>query len=479
MTKKPTELIDQSPIHLRHRPRKFADLIGQAFIAETLSKTLERGAIAPAYLFSGSRGTGKTTTARIFARGLNCQETDRPTSTPCGGCDSCQAIANGNDLDVTEIDAASNNGVEFARELRERAQFRAVRGRYKVYVIDEAHMLTTAAQNALLKVLEEPPSKVVFVLATTDPQKLLDTIRSRCHEFRFKPAPVTASAELLEKIATAEGIDLDPQAAKAIASATRGGLRDAQTLLGLLATRGDRITPDLVTQALNSVDPSEIVKVVSAIESANARDTLAAVRGLLEASNEPAEILDAFVVIYRDLLSVAAVGSLEVAASPETVHDSIERFAKETSLAALIPKLDRLRRASRELTTSVSDKQKAIWLEVLALELATMGATTAVPQPPLPSMVATPQQTKPDKPPTKLPTANTSNSDDDFDFSTVLAEVSSRLARKAIADSTINATPDGVVTVTNVRRVRRHQSTLLEAYHAAGFDIDFVDLQEV
>ena len=178
------------PLHHKYRPQTFADLVGQEAIATTLTNALFSERIAPAYLFTGPRGTGKTSSARILAKSLNCIAGDKPTPSPCGKCEICRAITKGNALDVIEIDAASNTGVYNIREIIERSQFSPVQCRYKVYVIDECHMLSTAAFNALLKTLEEPPDRVIFVLATTDPQRVLPTIISRCQRFDYRRIPL-------------------------------------------------------------------------------------------------------------------------------------------------------------------------------------------------------------------------------------------------------------------------------------------------
>jgi len=185
------------PLHHKYRPQTFAELVGQEAIAQTLSNALQQQRIAPAYLFTGARGTGKTSSARILAKSLNCLAADQPTAKPCGVCEVCRAITTGSALDVIEIDAASNTGVDNIRELIERAQFAPVQCRYKVYAIDECHMLSTAAFNALLKTLEEPPDRVVFVLATTDPQRVLPTIISRCQRFDFRRIPLDAMVQHL------------------------------------------------------------------------------------------------------------------------------------------------------------------------------------------------------------------------------------------------------------------------------------------
>ncbi len=180
------------PLHHKYRPQTFADLVGQETISLALTNAIERNKIAPAYLFTGPRGTGKTSSARILAKSLNCLTSQKPTANPCGRCEVCQAIAASNALDVMEIDAASNTGVDNIREIIERSRFAPVQCRYKIYAIDECHMLSTAAFNALLKTLEEPPPQVVFILATTDPQRVLSTIISRCQRFDYRRIPLEA-----------------------------------------------------------------------------------------------------------------------------------------------------------------------------------------------------------------------------------------------------------------------------------------------
>lgn len=205
------------PLHHKYRPQRFDQLVGQKAVADTLSQALLRNRIAPAYLFSGPRGTGKTSSARILARSLNCLASPGPTPEPCGRCQLCTDIASGNALDVIEIDAASNTGVDNIRELIERSRFAPVQARWKVYVVDECHMLSTAAFNALLKTLEEPPPRVVFVLATTDPQRVLPTILSRCQRFDFRRIPLEALEGHLHWIAAEESIGITPEALHLVA----------------------------------------------------------------------------------------------------------------------------------------------------------------------------------------------------------------------------------------------------------------------
>src|SRR5712691_3667306 len=211
------------------RPQTFADVVGQQHVTRTLSNAIQSGRVAHAYIFSGARGVGKTTTARILAKALNCVK--GPAAEPCNACDSCREIGLGNSLDVIEIDAASNRGIDQIRELREMVRYAPAGGRYKVVILDEAHMLTDEASNALLKTLEEPPDKVIFVMATTEPEKLADTIRSRSQHFHFRALSFAEIAGRLEEIGQKEKLRIEPGAMAVIARMAEGSLRDALSLL--------------------------------------------------------------------------------------------------------------------------------------------------------------------------------------------------------------------------------------------------------
>jgi DNA polymerase-3 subunit gamma/tau len=241
------------PLHHKYRPQRFADLVGQSAIAHTLINAINQKKIAPAYLFTGPRGTGKTSSARILAKSLNCLDSDRPTANPCGKCEVCRAIAAGTALDVIEIDAASNTGVDNIREVIERAQFAPVQCRYKVYVIDECHMLSTAAFNALLKTLEEPPRNVIFILATTDPQRVLSTIISRCQRFDYRRIPLAEMVTHLRYIAREEAIDITEDALTLVAQIANGGLRDAESLLDQLSLLPETITVEKIWDLVGAV----------------------------------------------------------------------------------------------------------------------------------------------------------------------------------------------------------------------------------
>ena len=224
----------------KYRPQTFDDLVGQEHVTRTLKNAVEQNRLAHAYLFVGPRGIGKTSSARILAKALNCIH--GPTTSPCGVCDNCKEIAAGNSLDVLEIDGASNNGVEQVRELRDNVRYAPAKARYKIYIIDEVHMLRQQAFNALLKTLEEPPEHVKFIFATTEPQKVLPTILSRCQRFDLHRIPTNLIADHLQFIAKQEKVKLEPAAAHAIARGADGGLRDAESMLDqLVAFCGETI----------------------------------------------------------------------------------------------------------------------------------------------------------------------------------------------------------------------------------------------
>src|SRR4051812_40309856 len=216
----------------RYRPQQFGDLVGQEAVAQALANALQSNRVAHAYLFTGARGVGKTSTARILAKALNCEK--GPTTTPCGECDLCKSIAAGDDQDVLEIDGASNRGIDEVREIRSNVQYRPSRARYKIYIIDEVHMLTTPAFNALLKTLEEPPPHVKFIFATTEVNKIPVTILSRCQRFDFAGIGLTRIVERLQQIVAAEGMQADQDALTLIARRAGGSMRDAQSLLDQL-----------------------------------------------------------------------------------------------------------------------------------------------------------------------------------------------------------------------------------------------------
>ena len=260
-------------LYRKWRPRRFGEIVGQEPVVRTLSRAIETGRFSHAYLFSGPRGTGKTSTAKVLAMGLNCVK--GPTPEPDGTCESCRAIVNNSSLDVVEMDAASNRGIDEIRDLRDRVNLAPVAGRMKVYIIDEVHMLTAEAFNALLKMLEEPPEHVVFVLATTEKHKVLPTIISRCQSFDFRRPGVETLKDKLAEIAEAEGIEVEPEALTVIAREGRGSFRDAEGLLDQLSSFAEGpITASMVRELLGSVGPEALLETTSALYERRAADAL-------------------------------------------------------------------------------------------------------------------------------------------------------------------------------------------------------------
>jgi DNA polymerase-3 subunit gamma/tau len=292
------------------RPETFAEVVGQKHVVRTLSAAVASNRIAHAYLFAGPRGVGKTTVARILAKALNCAQ--GPTAEPCGECDACREIAAGKSLDVIEIDGASNRKIEDARGIRETVQYAPLSGRMKVYIIDEAHMLTREAFNALLKTLEEPPPHVVFVLATTEPGKIPDTIVSRCQRFDFHRIAAAEIEARLTEIAAAEGIEAEEGALRLVAARADGSMRDAESLLDqLMSVGGKRVSSDDVARVLGIPDIDVFFSLSDAIASHDRRATLGALEAALDAGFDPRDLLDGFVTHLRDLLLVRAAPAPE------------------------------------------------------------------------------------------------------------------------------------------------------------------------
>lgn len=365
------------PLHHKYRPQRFSQLVGQEAIATTLSNALRTGRIAPAYLFTGPRGTGKTSSARILARSLNCIASAEPTPEPCGSCELCRSIASGSALDVIEIDAASNTGVDNIRDLIERSRFAPVQARWKVYVVDECHMLSTAAFNALLKTLEEPPPRVVFVLATTDPQRVLPTILSRCQRFDFRRIPLEAMEQHLSWIAKQEAIAINPAAIHLVAQMAQGGLRDAESLLDQLSLLPPPVEPDAVWELLGAVPEQELLGLAAALAAADPVALLKNIRELLDRGREATAVLQGIAGLLRDLvLAIAAPDQPELSGFSPANRAELPALANRLGRQKLLSWQQGLRGSETQLRQSA---QPRLWLEVLLLGLLSEPAIASAP----------------------------------------------------------------------------------------------------
>jgi DNA polymerase-3 subunit gamma/tau len=315
-------------LYNKWRGQTFEDILGQEHITRTLRNQIRAGRVGHAYLFTGLRGTGKTSTARILAKAVNCiGETDAP---PCNQCRICRSIGSGGSMDLIEIDAASNRGIDEIRELRERVAFSPSEARFKVYVIDEVHMLTNEAFNALLKTLEEPPAHVIFVLCTTEPHRLPETILSRCQRFDFRRAAVAVVMEKLYKICEHEGIAITSDALEFVARKGGGSFRDAESLLDQLAAYGSReVTLDLVQQVLGAVDASLMATIIEGMVQGDMADGLAAIGEAMDRGAEPRQFLG-------DVLdSLRAVLLLRIGGQDDLVQLAPEALAHMRRIAQL------------------------------------------------------------------------------------------------------------------------------------------------
>ncbi len=353
------------PLHHKYRPNSFDELVGQGPITSTLKQALTSNRIAPAYIFSGPRGTGKTSSARIFAKSLNCLRSEKATTVPCGECELCKGINLGNALDVIEIDAASNTGVENIRELIERSKFAPAKARWKVYVIDECHMLSTAAFNALLKTLEEPPRQVVFILATTDPQRVLPTILSRCMRFDFKRIGLNHLENHLINIAKKEEIVINKEAIALIAKHSQGGLRDAESLLDQVSLLPQPITQSNIINLIGSVPEEELIILAKSLLNKDPNSILNICNRLINHGKEPIAILQGIASILRDLVIK------KVSNNPTNLYNISQENSENLKDLADSIKLDQILRLQAKLKGSENyirnSNQPNLWLEIQLL----------------------------------------------------------------------------------------------------------------
>ena len=304
-------LRSMSALYRRYRPRDFSEVVGQRPIVRTLANAIETGRVRHAYLFSGPRGTGKTSLAKILAKSLNCLSSPGPTVTPCLTCASCVSIHDATALDVIELDAASNRGIDDIREIRERVAVHPVQGRKKVYILDEAHSLTADASNALLKTLEEPPEHVVFVLCTTEPHRLLDTIRGRCQSFAFQRPTIADATEALDRVVAAESIEIDRDALTLIARAGKGSFRDAISTLDQVVTAvGGPVAATDVRSVLGLADESSIGRLIDLIAAQDAPAALALVEDAVEEGQDLGQFVSDSLTYLRLVFLTAHLGEL-------------------------------------------------------------------------------------------------------------------------------------------------------------------------
>jgi len=355
-------LNSHKPFHLKYRPINFDELIGQDVISVTLKQALITNKIAPAYLFCGPRGTGKTSSARIFAKSLNCQKYSKPNQLPCNKCELCKNINIGIALDIIEIDAASNTGVENIRDIIERANFAPTQARWKIYVIDECHMLSAAASNALLKTIEEPPERVVFILATTNPERVLKTIQSRCQKFNFKRINSEHIYNNLLDISNKELINFEDEGLRLIAKRSNGGMRDAQRLLDQLSLIPNGITKKNVEELLGEVSENDLVDLINALIKNIPDSVIKSCINLYDAGNEPISILEGLLNITRDLLLKTVDNNYsDLFYTSKEFQPEIERLSKLINKNKIIEWHRYLKNLEYQIKNST---QPRLWLEI-------------------------------------------------------------------------------------------------------------------
>jgi len=367
----------------KYRPQTFEEVVGQSHVTTTLANAIKANRISHAYLFAGPKGTGKTTVARILAKALNCKE--GPTPLPCGKCDSCNEIAIGRSLDVMEIDGASNNSVEDVRTLRENIRYVPSRGKYKIYIIDEVHMLSDSAFNALLKTLEEPPTHAIFIFATTEPHKVPQTVLSRCQRFDFRRIPTSDLVKTIQTIAQKEKLEIDQDASYILARRADGSLRDILSLLDqVIAFGGEaeesssqrRVTKELVTQTLGLVDQEKLFEITDAISQKDASKGLSILNQLIDSGIDLPEFVNSLLQHFRDLL-VSKVGpdSKILFDLSDTYIDRYKEKAKDFSETDILRMIKIV--ADLNLTLKRATDPR-IFLELALMKLLKMESTVSL-----------------------------------------------------------------------------------------------------
>lgn len=336
-------------LYRKFRPKRFEDVIGQKTLIETLTNQITMGSIGHAYLFTGTRGTGKTSTAKLLSRAINCLSPDGIN--PCNECEVCQGILNESLMDIIELDAASNNGVDDIREIRENVKYPPSKAKYKVYIIDEVHMLSQGAFNALLKTLEEPPSYVVFILATTEPHKIPDTIHSRCQRFDFKRVTSEDLLERLKFICDELGLEYEDRALKVIIRKGEGAVRDSLSVLEkCISFSSNKLTYDMVVETLGLVDDIVFMKLTDSIIEENAMESMKMLDEIISSGRNTAQFLKDYIQYIRDLMLVkSSERLLDMIDGPEATKEGLQRQANEMSLNNIIRVLNILTTAENEM----------------------------------------------------------------------------------------------------------------------------------
>ncbi len=358
------------PLYRKYRPQTFHDLIGQENIVHALSNAIKLNRISHAYLLCGPRGTGKTSSARILAKSLNCKE--GPTLTPCGKCPACLDIMNSVPVDVIEIDAASNRSVEDTQAILEKIQYVPVNGRYKIYVIDEVHMLSTHAFNALLKTIEEPPENVIFILATTEPHKVLDTIISRCQRFDFRRITTDDIVKRLEYISGQENINISKEALYAIAKNSQGGMRDALALLDQISVLGvnKQIQTEDINEILGKISYDTLHEITECIINADCENSVKLIDTIYSKGNEPVQIVSNLIQYFRDMMIIKNCTDKELIYSLTQINEiNYERTqiqADKFSLSEIIQIIDKLSYYTIQIKDTTN---KYLWLELCIIDL--------------------------------------------------------------------------------------------------------------
>lgn len=365
------------PLYRKYRPQTIEQIVGQEHIKKALANAIEMDRITHAYLFTGPRGTGKTSTARIFAKSLNCEK--GPTISPCNECENCKNITNSIPIDVIEIDAASNRSVNDADEIIQKVALAPVNSRYKIYIIDEVHMLTNQAFNALLKTLEEPPKNVIFILATTEVHKVLDTIKSRCQRFDFKRITTDDIAKHLRYIADKEQINITDDALSYIAQNSAGGMRDSIALLdqlSVLNSTDSAISVDDINRLLGRLSFDSLTSLFEAIIASNQNQSLDILNNIYNQGNEPIQILSNLLEYFRNALIIKSVGAANLTGVVQLNDEQIKTLndkVADTETHQIVSLIDKCAAYIKELKLTANPK---LWLDVAVLDMANLVQNT-------------------------------------------------------------------------------------------------------